>query len=194
MEKIKLNYGDVVAWASDTWSEAKDARIATTIIAVAIDESEFVVALNYHEEGRIWEWDQFPEGAKLRKADTIEIGYLLARLMEEKYTVSLKDGGIERIGDHMFQEEDVQLSSKELRSWQFNQYIIGLIHLYNKTHSLSGMSKVRDRHHCTAITKEQFFSLDLDKKDATKYYYPRDYTDAIYRWVTGKSDLKPVIK
>lgn len=126
-KKMKPKHGEVVAW-SDTTLNNDHKRVPTTIIAIADDESSFVVALNYHEEGRLWDIDGFPEGATLRKADTIEAGYLLATLMEHDYHITIKDGGVYACcPDYDAIEE---LSASATRSWLFNQYINALIRHY----------------------------------------------------------------
>lgn len=187
---MKPKHGEIVAW-SDTTMNQDHKRVPTTIIAIADDESSFIVALNYQEEGRLWDVDGFPEGAKLRKADTIEAGYLLARLMEQKYHLSIKDGSV----NACFTDFDGDtMSASATRSWLFNQYINALIRHYNVTGSLNGMSKIRDKHKCTGITKQQFYELRLNELDAVRNYYPQDYTDAIFAWATGKTNLKPIIE
>ena len=188
---MKPKHGEIVAW-SDTTMNYDHKRVPTTIIAIADDESSFIVALNYHEEGRLWDVDGFPEGAKLRKADTIEAGYLLATLMEHDYHLVIKDGVVYACcPDYEAIEE---LSASATRSWLFNQYINALIRHYNTTGSLNGMSKIRDKHKCTGITKSQFYELRLNELDAVRNYYPQDYTDAIFAWATGKTNLKPIIE
>lgn len=189
---MKPKRGEIVAWSDSTYRYTDHKEmIATTVIAIANSEDYFMVALNYYEEGRLWTDDDFPEGAKLRKADTIEAGFLLAKLMELGYHLIIKDGVVCACGRDFDDIED--LSASASRSWLFNQYINALIRHYNISGSLHGMSKIRDKHRCTGITKAQFYELKLNELDALRSYYPQDYTDAIYDWVTGKSNKKPMI-
>lgn len=191
---MNIKRGDIIAWTDETWSEQKKMAVPTTVIAIASDCDEFSAALNFHEEGRIWIYDHIPDDAKVRPAETIEAGYLLAKLMEHKYKVVLQNGHVEEFDEDYYEEHPSILTPKQMRSYQFNQYINALIYMYNSKKSLSGMSALRDKHHCTGITKEQFFDLKLNELDALKNYYPQEYTDAIFMYVTGKIKNKPIIK
>ena len=69
----------------------------------------------------------------------------------------------------------------------FHRYLCELVDMYHSTQSLKGMSAIARKWHCAALTKEQFFKMNLDKMtsaDVTPQY------SRMVRDVIGKHDVK----
>ena len=45
----------------------------------------------------------------------------------------------------------------------FHNYLVELVGLYQRTRSTKGMSQLAQKYHCTAITRDQFYQMKLDK-------------------------------
>lgn len=73
----------------------------------------------------------------------------------------------------------------------FHGYLCELVSLYEKTQSLKGMSAIARKWHCTALTKEQFFKMNLDKMTVSQVTKP--YSRMV-RDVIGKHDAKVILR
>lgn len=51
-------------------------------------------------------------------------------------------------------------------------------------------AEMRTRWGCTGITKQQFFELGMNKFPIGQYL-PREYTDNVFNYITGKYPVKP---
>lgn len=73
----------------------------------------------------------------------------------------------------------------------FHRYLCELVELFQKTQSLKGMSNIARKWHCTALTKEQFFKMNLDKMTVSQVtpQYSRMVRDVI-----GKHDAKMTLR
>lgn len=87
---------------------------------------------------------------------------------------------------------DEAKENAEMRLEQFNGYLSDLLELYHRKGDLRGMSEVRTRWGCTGITKQQFFELGMNKFPIGQYL-PREYTDNVFNYITGKYPVKPVL-
>lgn len=85
---------------------------------------------------------------------------------------------------------DEAKENADMRLEQFNGYLTDLIELYHRQGDLRGMSEVRTRWGCTGITKQQFFELKLGELPIGQYL-PREYTDNVFNYITGKYPVKP---
>ena len=73
----------------------------------------------------------------------------------------------------------------------FHSYLCELVDMYHSTQSLKGMSAIARKWHCAALTKEQFFKMNLDKMtsaDVTPQY------SRMVRDVIGKHDVKVFLR
>ena len=73
----------------------------------------------------------------------------------------------------------------------FHKYLCELVDLYHATQSLKGMSAIASKWHCTALTKEQFFKMNLDKM--TSQQVTPQYSRMV-RDVIGKHDVKAFLR
>lgn len=72
---------------------------------------------------------------------------------------------------------EYQPSRMEIRQMNFCEYINELCKLYRATGKLKGSSDIRDRHHVTGISQQQFFECDLHRATG---YVGREFTDKLY--------------
>lgn len=73
----------------------------------------------------------------------------------------------------------------------FHNYLVELVGLYQRTRTTKGMSDLARKFHCTAITKDQFYQMKLDKLT------PEQVTPQLSRVIRdtiGKSDAKAVLR
>ena len=73
----------------------------------------------------------------------------------------------------------------------FHDYLVALVRLYQRTHTTKGMSDLAHRHHCAAVTRDQFYQMKLDK------LAPEQVTPAlskVIRDTIGKSDAKAALR
>lgn len=73
----------------------------------------------------------------------------------------------------------------------FHNYLVELVGMYRRTGLTKGMSDLARRHHCTAVTKDQFYQMRLDKLT------PEQVTPQLSRVVRdtiGKSDAKAALR
>ncbi len=84
---------------------------------------------------------------------------------------------------------DITPTNKELRQDSFAQYINDLCELYRKTGSLKGMSAIRNKHHITGLTQQQFFECDLHH---AKGWVNRDFCDKVYDFILDTTKAVPV--
>ena len=87
--------------------------------------------------------------------------------------------------------EDITVSNKELRQDRFQQYINDLCNLYRDTGSLKGMSEIRNKHHITGMTQQQFFECDLHH---AKGYVDRTFCDKVYDFLLDTTKASPAPK
>jgi len=73
----------------------------------------------------------------------------------------------------------------------FHKYLCELVELFQQTQSLKGMSAIARKWHCMALTKEQFFKMNLDKMTVLQVtpQYSRMVRDVI-----GKHDAKVILR
>lgn len=73
----------------------------------------------------------------------------------------------------------------------FHNYLVELVGLYQRTRTTKGMSELARRHHCAAVTKDQFYQMKLDRLT------PEQVTPQLSRVIrdtVGKSDAKAVLR
>ena len=73
----------------------------------------------------------------------------------------------------------------------FHNYLMELVGLYQRTHSLRGMSDIAKTLHCTGLTKDQFYQMKLDKLT------PQQVTPQLSRVIRdtiGRSDAKAILR
>ena len=88
-------------------------------------------------------------------------------------------------------DDDLLPSQLALRQERFALYVNELCALYRKQRSLSGMGKIRDKHHITGLTKQQFFECDLNR---AKGFVPRDFCDRVYAFILDTTKAIPAPK
>ena len=72
----------------------------------------------------------------------------------------------------------------------FYHYLVELVGQYRQKRTLSGMSKIAKKWHCTAITKEQFFRMKIDQLSPEQVTRPFSRT---VRDIIGRYDAKAII-
>ena len=73
----------------------------------------------------------------------------------------------------------------------FHNYLVELVGMYQRTRSTKGMSQLAQKWHCTAITRDQFYQMKLDKLQ------PQQVTQQLSRVVRdtiGRSDAKQTLR
>jgi hypothetical protein len=73
----------------------------------------------------------------------------------------------------------------------FHAYLTELVGLYQRTRSTKGMSQLAQKHHCTAITRDQFYQMKLDKLQPTQV---TPQLSRVIRDTIGKSDAKATLR
>ena len=73
----------------------------------------------------------------------------------------------------------------------FHTYLTELVGLYQRAHSTKGMSQLAQKHHCTAITRDQFYQMKLDKLQPTQV---TPQLSRVIRDTIGKSDAKATLR
>ena len=73
----------------------------------------------------------------------------------------------------------------------FHNYLVELVGLYQRTRSTKGMSQLAQKHHCTAITRDQFYQMKLDKLQPTQV---TPQLSRVIRDTIGKSDAKAALR
>ena len=71
-------------------------------------------------------------------------------------------------------------SPLEQRQERFALYLNELCEHYRKNGNLKGMSEIRNKHHITGITQQQFFECKLDHANG---YISRDFCDRVYAFL-----------
>lgn len=99
--------------------------------------------------------------------------------------------GYEVLKKHASDIDSYMPSSLELRQTRFTLYVNELCALYRKQRSLSGMGKIRDKHHITGLTKQQFFECDLNR---AKGFVSRDFCDKVYAFILDTTKAIPAPK
>ena len=87
--------------------------------------------------------------------------------------------------------DDFVPSPMEQRQERFALYLNELCDLYHKSGSLKGMSDIRNKHHITGLTQQQFFECDLHHAEG---YVPRDFCDRVYTYVLDTTKAVPAPK
>lgn len=73
----------------------------------------------------------------------------------------------------------------------FHNYLVALVALYRRTRTTKGMSELARRHHCTAVTRDQFYQMKLDKL-APEQVTPQ--LSRVIRDTIGRSDARAVLR
>lgn len=73
----------------------------------------------------------------------------------------------------------------------FHNYLVELVRLYQRTHATKGMSDLAHKYHCTAITRDQFYQMRLDKLTPEQV---TQQLSKVVRDTIGKSDAKAVLR
>lgn len=85
--------------------------------------------------------------------------------------------------------EEYMPTRMEMRQQSFCMYINDLCNSYRKNHNkLVGMSEIREKHHITGITKDQFFACGLHQ---AKGYVSQDFTDRLYDYILDNTKNTP---
>lgn len=73
----------------------------------------------------------------------------------------------------------------------FHNYLVELVGLFQRTRLTKGMSKLAQKHHCTAITKDDFYKMNLNKMQPSQV--TPDFSRVV-RDTIGKSDAKAALR
>lgn len=73
----------------------------------------------------------------------------------------------------------------------FHSYLVELVGLYQRTRSTKGMSQLAQKYHCTAITRDQFYQMKLDKLQPSQV---TPQLSRVVRDTIGKSDAKAALR
>ena len=93
------------------------------------------------------------------------------------------------LGKHTKGVEEYMPTRMEMRQQSFCMYINDLCNSYRKNHNkLVGMSEIREKHHITGITKDQFFACGLHQ---AKGYVSQDFTDRLYDYILDNTKNTP---
>lgn len=87
--------------------------------------------------------------------------------------------------------DDFMPSPLEQRQERFALYINELCEHYRKRGSLKGMSDIRNKHHITGLTQQQFFECDLHH---AKGYVSREFCDRVYAFILDTTKAIPAPK
>lgn len=81
-------------------------------------------------------------------------------------------------------------SRQEQQEQMFQFYLWDLLALYRSTGKLSGMSELQKKYHVAALTKSQFFELNLHEAAKAEAYLHEDYCSKVYDYVKSKNKSK----
>ena len=98
------------------------------------------------------------------------------------YEVLAKDAG---------DVDDYQPSPLEMRQERFALYVNELCEHYRKHGNLKGMGDIRNKHHITGLTQQQFFECDLHH---AKGYVSREFCDQVYAFILDTTKAIPAPK
>ena len=87
--------------------------------------------------------------------------------------------------------DDFMPSPLERRQERFALYINELCEHYRKCSSLKGMSDIRNKHHITGLTQQQFFECDLHHASG---YVSREFCDRVYAFILDTTKAIPAPK
>ena len=87
--------------------------------------------------------------------------------------------------------DDFMPSPLEQRQERFALYVNELCEHYRKCGSLKGMSDIRNKHHITGLTQQQFFECDLHH---AKGYVSREFCDRVYAFILDTTKAIPAPK
>lgn len=73
----------------------------------------------------------------------------------------------------------------------FHNYLVELVGLFQRTRSTKGMSQLAQKYHCTAITRDQFYQMKLDKLQPSQV---TPQLSRVIRDTIGKSDAKAALR
>lgn len=73
----------------------------------------------------------------------------------------------------------------------FHDYLVELVGMFQRTRSTKGMSQLAQKWHCTAITRDQFYQMKLDKLQADQV---TPQLSRVVRDTIGKSDAKQTLR
>lgn len=194
--------GNFIAWGNDT----KPDVIA---IAYMSDDGWFNEAINctrdsqmgdLDEDGvysRHWFEDEVWTTEEPRLATREEIFLYLHKVNLQECGILNEDGTIRTLVNYGYsmktQEPQMQKENTptrlELRQRAFCMYINELCDIYRRNnHKLIGMAEIRNKHHITGISKEQFFDSELDKASG---YISQEFCNKLYDYVLDNTKSKP---
>ena len=87
--------------------------------------------------------------------------------------------------------DDFMPSPLEQRQERFALYINELCEHYRKRGSLKGMGDIRNKHHITGLTQQQFFECDLHHASG---YVSREFCDRVYAFILDTTKAIPAPK
>lgn len=99
--------------------------------------------------------------------------------------------GYEVLGKSAGIIEEYQPSPIEMRQERFALYVNELCEHYRNSGSLKGMGEIRNKHHITGLTQQQFYECDLHK---AKGYVSRDFCDKVYYFILDTTKAIPAPK
>ena len=73
----------------------------------------------------------------------------------------------------------------------FHNYLVELVGMFQRNRSTKGMSALAQKHHCTAVTRDQFYQMKLDKLQPSQV---TPQLSRVIRDTIGKSDAKAVLR
>ena len=99
--------------------------------------------------------------------------------------------GYNVLKEHAFEIDEYVPSPLEMRQERFALYVNELCALYRKTGKLSGMSEIRNKHHITGLTQQQFFECGLNKASG---YVSLEFCYKLYAFILDSSKAIPTPK
>ena len=97
--------------------------------------------------------------------------------------------GYEVLSEHATPIEEYVPSPLEQRQERFALYVNELCELYRLTGSLKGMSDIRNKHHITGLTQQQFFEANLNNANG---YVTRGFCDDLYNYLLDTTNNKAI--
>lgn len=90
---------------------------------------------------------------------------------------------------------EMQYGKKDVRTRAqrtFAMYLRDIVELYRDTKSLRGMSEISKKYAVSAITRDQFYQMELHKSLRGDVSTDHDFCNAAYDYVLGKTDVMPI--
>lgn len=197
--------GDIVAWNNAS---------KCTSIAIMMNEDEFSVCLNFRgrkdEESRLWQWDNVPTSATIRRADKFEMAWLFAELVAQGYEFAAKDGKVVIPIDFLCpsnneaEEPEAEPKQPEVkvecvamnRQQRFAKYVYELVELYKQQGNFRNMSDLSKRNNISSIKKELCFHVGLHQlrdKEWLKTAEGLSFCHNLYEYVLHHTTKYPLI-